>query len=398
MVTSASCMAISKYVVSGVGTASYKRLFEGSGAVFGLEPRPLNRSRKTAVREQSSPGPRQCKQLKQQRLRPDWRLWPAGVPGDRPPAAPGLELTQQRLHFAFGRLRRDEHRAVATTTTTSSRPTTAAVISGILPRQGQAGQRPSCAARWKTGMTVDVLQNGHCRNAEGADDRSCAAALDDDGWDQKRGGFVERLDKDGSPLETPRRVLVQARQIYCYAKAAQFNWYPGAKELALKGLDYMLDKARSPDGGFVHLLNADGSVADTKRDTYDHAFVLLALANVYQLGQDAQVRAEIDTTLRFIDQRLRSPHGGFIEGLPPAMPRRQNPQMHLFELMIALFDATGEPVFQNRAGDFFGLFVGNLFDQRTQVLGEYFEEDWSRINPVVVEPGHLAEWTWLLKV
>ena len=218
------------------------------------------------------------------------------------------------------------------------------------------------------------------------------------GWDQKRGGFFERLDNDGSPQrETPRRVLVQARQIYCYAKAAQFNWYPGAKELALKGLDYMLDKARSPDGGFVHLLNADGSVADTKRDTYDHAFVLLALANVYQLAQDAQVRAEIDTTLRFIDQRLRSPHGGFIEGLPPAMPRRQNPQMHLFELMIALFDATGEPVFQNRAGDFFGLFVGNLFDPRTQVLGEYFEEDWSRINPVVVEPGHLAEWTWLLK-
>jgi mannose-6-phosphate isomerase len=218
------------------------------------------------------------------------------------------------------------------------------------------------------------------------------------GWDQQRGGFVERLDKDGSPqLETPRRVLVQARQIYCYAKAAQFNWYPGAKELALKGLEYMLNKARSPDGGFVHLLNADGSVADAKRDTYDHAFVLLALANVLQISQDAQIRTEIDATLRFIDQQLRSPHGGFIEGLPPAMPRRQNPQMHLFESMIALFDATGEAVFQNRAGDFFGLFVGNLFDQRTQVLGEYFEEDWSRINPVVVEPGHLAEWTWLLK-
>lgn len=218
------------------------------------------------------------------------------------------------------------------------------------------------------------------------------------GWDRRRGGFVERLDRDGSPqTDAPRRVRVQARQIYCYAKAAQFNWYPGAKELALEGLDYLLTRARNADGGFVHLLDADGGVVDARRDSYDHAFVLLALANVYQLGQDAQVRAEIDATLRFIDQRLKSPHGGFIEGLPPAMPRRQNPQMHLFEAMIALFDATGEAVFQNRAGDFFGLFVGNLFDQRTQVLGEYFEEDWSRINPIVVEPGHLAEWTWLLK-
>jgi mannose-6-phosphate isomerase len=218
------------------------------------------------------------------------------------------------------------------------------------------------------------------------------------GWDRQRGGFVERLDTGGSPqTEAPRRVRVQARQVYCYAKAAQLDWYSPAKELALQGLDYLLAKARSPDGGFVHMLTCDGAVEDARRDTYDHAFVLLALANVYQITQDAQVRAEIDATLRFIDQRLRSPHGGFIEGLPATMPRRQNPQMHLFEAMIALFDATGDPVFQNRAGDFFGLFVGNLFDARTQVLGEYFEEDWSRINPVVVEPGHLAEWTWLLK-
>jgi mannose-6-phosphate isomerase len=31
------------------------------------------------------------------------------------------------------------------------------------------------------------------------------------------------------------------------------------------------------------------------------------------------------------------------------------------------------------------------------LLGEYFEQDWSRIEPMVVEPGHQAEWVWLLK-
>ncbi|MBV8701651.1 MAG: AGE family epimerase/isomerase, partial [Bradyrhizobium sp.] len=31
------------------------------------------------------------------------------------------------------------------------------------------------------------------------------------------------------------------------------------------------------------------------------------------------------------------------------------------------------------------------------LLGEYFEDDWSRIAPVIVEPGHLAEWVWLLR-
>ncbi len=197
----------------------------------------------------------------------------------------------------------------------------------------------------------------------------------------------------------PRRVFVQARQIYCYAKAAQMGWYPQGREVALKGLEYLLAKAKAPDGrpGYVHRLTPDGAVLDPLRDTYDQAFVLLALATVYGLDRDAQVRTEIDALLTFLDTQLRSPHGGFLEGLPPSMPRRQNPQMHLFEAMIATFDATHEAVFQNRAGDFYALFLANLYDKQKRVLGEYFEEDWAKIEPVSVEPGHQAEWVWLLK-
>jgi mannose/cellobiose epimerase-like protein (N-acyl-D-glucosamine 2-epimerase family) len=220
-----------------------------------------------------------------------------------------------------------------------------------------------------------------------------------EGWDPSRGGFVERLDiEGGADCPAPRRVRVQARQIYCFAKAAQIGWYPEGREIAIKGLDYLLAKAKSPDGrpGFVHLLDPDGSTMNATRDSYDHAFVLLALSTVYQLSKDAQVRDEIESLLAFIDRDLRSPHGGFIEGIPATLPRRQNPQMHMFEALIAAFDATGDAVFQNRAGELHGLFVANLYDPQRQVLGEYFEEDWSKIEPVSVEPGHQAEWVWLL--
>ncbi len=221
-----------------------------------------------------------------------------------------------------------------------------------------------------------------------------------EGWDRTSGGFIDRLSPDGRADHlAPRRVFVQARQIYCFAKAAQIGWYPQGREIALKALDHLLAKAKSPDGqpGFVHTLAHDGSVLDPLRDTYDQAFVLLALSSVYALDRDAQVRAEIDALVAFLDARLRSPHGGFLEGWPASMPRRQNPQMHLFESMIAAFDATHDAAFQNRAGEFFALFLANLYDKQKQVLGEYFEDDWSRIEPVSVEPGHQAEWVWLLK-
>jgi mannose/cellobiose epimerase-like protein (N-acyl-D-glucosamine 2-epimerase family) len=221
-----------------------------------------------------------------------------------------------------------------------------------------------------------------------------------EGWDQTTGGFIDRLHQDGrADRLAPRRVFVQARQIYCFAKAAEIGWYPQGREIALKALDHLLTKARSPDGtpGFVHTLAHDGSVFDSRRDSYDHAFVLLALSTVYALDRDAQVRAEIDALCGYFDSQLRSPHGGVLEGWPASMPRRQNPQMHLFEAMIAAFDATHDTVFQNRAGDFFALFLANLYDKQKKVLGEYFEDDWSRIEPVSVEPGHQAEWVWLLK-
>ena len=221
-----------------------------------------------------------------------------------------------------------------------------------------------------------------------------------EGWDQVRRGFVERLDLEGRADHlAPRRVRVQARQIYCFAKAAEIGWYPQGRELAMKGLEYLLAKARSPDGrpGFVHLLDPDGAVLNPLRDAYDHAFVLLALSSAYQLSGDGQIRDEIDLLVAFLDSDMRSPHGGFIEGIPVSLPRRQNPQMHLFEAMIASFDATHDPVYQNRVGDLFALFVANLYDAKRQALGEYFEEDWSKIEPVIVEPGHQAEWVWLLK-
>jgi mannose-6-phosphate isomerase len=221
-----------------------------------------------------------------------------------------------------------------------------------------------------------------------------------EGWDPVAGGFIEKLDIEGrADRAAPRRVRVQARQIYSFAKAAQMGWYPEGREIAIKGLDYLLVKAKSPDGrpGFIHLLGWDGSTLNATRDTYDHAFVLLALSTVYQLSKDAQVRDEIESLLAFIDRDLRSPHGGFLEGIPATMPRRQNPQMHMFEALIATFDATGDSVFQNRAAELYALFVANLYDPQRGVLGEYFEEDWSKIEPVSVEPGHQAEWVWLLR-
>ncbi len=178
------------------------------------------------------------------------------------------------------------------------------------------------------------------------------------------------------------------------------GWYPEGESIALKGLEYLLAKGKAPDGkpGFVHRLGADGAIDNPLRDTYDHAFVLLALATVYALDRDAQIRSEIDALLSFLDSSLRSPHGGFAEGVAVVVAAAaESADASVRSDDRAVRRHTRSSSFQQRAGEFFGLFMANLYDKRTQALGEYFEEDWSKIEPVVVEPGHQAEWVWLLK-
>ena len=157
------------------------------------------------------------------------------------------------------------------------------------------------------------------------------------GWDARRGGFHERFFFDGTADDLVlRRTRVQWRQIYVLAHASELGWCDGLR-LAFQGLERMIEKAWAPDSapGFVHILAPDGSVAEGKRDAYDHAFAVLALSWLARTTGDAQVRALLDLVLAFCEEKLTDANGYLREAIPEEFPRRQNPHMHMLEAMIA---------------------------------------------------------------
>ena len=164
---------------------------------------------------------------------------------------------------------------------------------GVGDAPGNPMAETHTAAAADTLDSADIVERLKLRMIE-----RCLPLWSTEGWDNTAGGFIDRLDPDGRAKSlAPRRVFVQARQIYCFAKAAQMGWYPDGRAIALKGLDHLLSRAKSPDGrpGFVHTLKPDGAVLDPRRDSYDHAFVLLALASVHALDPDAQIFAPRST-------------------------------------------------------------------------------------------------------
>jgi mannose-6-phosphate isomerase len=222
------------------------------------------------------------------------------------------------------------------------------------------------------------------------------------GWDAKRGGFHERFFFDGMADNlTVRRTRVQWRQIYVLAHAAELGWHNGLK-LAFQGLERMLERAWAPDGapGFVHLLAPDGSVAEAKRDAYDHAFAILALSWLAKATGDAQVRALLDLVMAFCENAMTDEKGFLREALPPELPRRQNPHMHMLEAMMAASETLGHPDAPARAARYRRMLEQVFIDRETGLLVEYFDDDWQTIREegaASVEPGHMAEWVWLIR-
>ena len=225
------------------------------------------------------------------------------------------------------------------------------------------------------------------------------------GFDRSTGRFHERLDLSGRPLAVPHRAMVQARQIYVFAHAAELGWLPTAGALAEQALTSMLRDFGDGDPAASFAFSIDplsGAIISATRDAYTHAFVLFALAWLYRRTRDDALLQQVDRTFAFLDGVLLDPvHGGLFDAAPITdRSKRQNPLMHLLEACLFLESARPDRGYLDRARGIVDVLRARLFRNPPGVLLEYFAEDW-RPHPdgakaEVWEPGHHMEWVWLL--
>ena len=229
-----------------------------------------------------------------------------------------------------------------------------------------------------------------------------------EGLDYEEGGFFDNLSLSGAPMRNaPKRLRVQARQIYVFSHAHILGWKPDSKEIfpleaASNGFEFMINNFwRDNPGGFVYSTDRDGSIHEPRVELYDQAFALFACAWYYRASQDKRAITISDNILKFLDDCLMDKNkGGYFENLSYDLPRRQNPHMHLLEAYLALHESFGGEKYLLRAKDIIELFYRHFFNKETGTVGEFYDATWLRAEGTagqIVEPGHLYEWIWLLK-
>jgi mannose/cellobiose epimerase-like protein (N-acyl-D-glucosamine 2-epimerase family) len=225
------------------------------------------------------------------------------------------------------------------------------------------------------------------------------------GFDEIHGHFVEGLALDGTPETSgDLRTRSAARLIYVFAQSACLGVAPSdglAKaEIAFRNLHTCAWQTGEKPGYVRAFSRFSARITDPSRDLYDHACVLLALAWLLKATGNDIYRVRITETLDAIDVTLAAPHGGWAEDSENVIPRRQNPHMHLFEACLALVEVTGDAAHIARSTELFNLFMMRFYDPRIGVLREYFGPAWEveiARGSGRLDPGHMAEWVWLLR-
>lgn len=218
------------------------------------------------------------------------------------------------------------------------------------------------------------------------------------GHDRDAGGFHDRLDLDGRPVDLPKRVRVQARQIYVFGQAGAMGWEGDWRGAIRAGLAF-LDAYRREDGLYRGTVARDGSVIDDAADLYDQAFVLFALAAAQRAFPDEPGYEDRATALltRLIERHAHA-DGGFAEtdGRPGL---RSNPHMHMLEALLAWAELSPGSLMNHVACALVALALDRMIDHRTGAVREYFDDHWRQLPDQtgrVREPGHQFEWAFLL--
>ena len=228
-------------------------------------------------------------------------------------------------------------------------------------------------------------------------------------------GFMRTaVDRKWQPSEAqPGYLTEHARLVYVLIVGYEVTKDKQQLEAAKRGADFMLDRFHDPaNGGFYQRVAADGKVISDSKNTYDHAFVLLALSHMARITGDVRYREAALATWKDIDLWLRDGKGGFFGELPRNFEqpgrgaqgsRSQNPLMHMFEALLALHEATRDPAALSGAKKL-GDFVVYKLMQGTADSGafipEWYDANWKPMATKELggytDIGHQFEWVHLL--
>lgn len=220
------------------------------------------------------------------------------------------------------------------------------------------------------------------------------------GFDAASGVFIESLTSDFQPTKTPRRAMVQARQIYSCTEALKMKILSAdvVEPIVEKATAHLIKAYSLPSGAFLHTIDAQGNPHNLQSELYTQAFVLFGLARSFELLKNDAYKKRALELVNYLNSERKATNGGYTEIKNGEIVYQSNPHMHLFEAVIEWARVDSHPIWKTLCQDIFNLCKTHFIDPQTGFLAEHFDVQWKPLlenNRFIFEPGHQYEWAWL---
>lgn len=226
------------------------------------------------------------------------------------------------------------------------------------------------------------------------------------------GGFWW-LSADGRPMPEQHKPLwLTARFVHCFAIAHVLG-KPGYRPLVEHGLGSLRQQFADPEYGGWYWIAGNAGPVDPRKQTYGHAFVLLAASTALQAGFDTSGLLEnVDAVL---DRHFLEPAVGlYVDEWDRTWTRctpyrGQNANMHMTEALMAQAEATGDQRCLDRATRIAEEIIGRHAAANGWQVPEHYDTAWTPLPEFGAENklgdlmrpygslvGHWMEWSRLL--
>jgi mannose/cellobiose epimerase-like protein (N-acyl-D-glucosamine 2-epimerase family) len=233
------------------------------------------------------------------------------------------------------------------------------------------------------------------------------------------GGGFGWLGRNGAvDAAQPRPLYLSARMIHVFALAHLAGdasaCPPAAAELAASGLASLASSyADGENGGWFSSLDFAGRVTDTTKENYAHAHTLLAASTAIAAGlpgaEDVFAVTAAAIGRHFWSDAEGCARDSWNVGFTELEPYRgANSNMHSVEAYLAAGDASGDPVWPDRALSIATHLIDGHARANDWRVPEHYDESWhplpdynddrraDQFRPYGTTPGHSFEWARLL--
>ena len=230
--------------------------------------------------------------------------------------------------------------------------------------------------------------------------------------DENGGFFGQMTGQNELQKSAARGGILNARILWTFSSAARILGNDAYKANAEHAKNYIFDHFFDPEfGGTYWMLNADGSVADAKKQIYSQAFFIYALVEYYRLTNDAECLERAKELFYFIEKNsFDYQKNGYFEAYSRDWKlledlrlsekdanekKTMNTHLHILEAYSNLYRVWKDPVLEQQLQNLILLFTDKIINQDSFHLNLFFDEDWNSRSTLIYY-GHDIEASWLI--